>query len=99
MIRRPPRSTLFPYTTLFRSFPLWIAVNYLGSPDNGAILAAYLGSLLLAGGFLAIGSCLSALTRDPKSTRPNSSHRQKPYAVFFFQKKHKTTQMRPSSIF
>ncbi|TLY90079.1 MAG: ABC transporter permease, partial [Gammaproteobacteria bacterium] len=46
------------------TFPLWIAVNYLGSPDNGAILAAYLGSLLLAGGFLAIGSCMSALTRN-----------------------------------
>jgi ABC-2 type transport system permease protein len=46
------------------TFPLWLTVNYLGSPDNGAILAAYLGSLLLAGGFLAIGSCMSALTRN-----------------------------------
>jgi len=46
------------------TFPLWLTVNYLGRPDNGAILAAYLGSLLLAGGFLAIGSCMSALTRN-----------------------------------
>jgi ABC-2 type transport system permease protein len=46
------------------TFPIWITVNYLGNPDNGAILAAYLGSLLMAGGFLAIGSCLSAFTRN-----------------------------------
>src|SRR4029077_723817 len=45
-------------------FPLWITVNYLGHPDNGAIVAAYLGSLMLAGGFLAVGSCTSALTRN-----------------------------------
>jgi ABC-2 type transport system permease protein len=43
---------------------MWITVNYLGNPDNGAIFAAYIGSLLLAGGFLAIGSCMSALTRN-----------------------------------
>ena len=46
------------------TFPIWITVNYLGDPDNGAILAAYVGSLLMAGGFLAIGSCLSAATRN-----------------------------------
>lgn len=46
------------------TFPLWITVNYLGNPDNGAILAAYLGSLLMAGGMLAIGSCMSALTAN-----------------------------------
>src|SRR5256884_7483398 len=55
---------IFTALALALTFPLWIAVNYLGSPDNGAILAAYLGSLLLAGGFLAIGSCMSALTRN-----------------------------------
>ena len=42
----------------------WLTVNYLGAPDNGAILAAYFGSWLMAGGFLAIGSCMSALTRN-----------------------------------
>ena len=46
------------------TFPVWITVNYLGAPDNGAILAGYVGSLLMAGGFLAVGSCLSAATRS-----------------------------------
>jgi ABC-2 type transport system permease protein len=46
------------------TFPVWITVNYLGSPDNGAILAGYVGSLLMAGGFLAVGSCLSAATKS-----------------------------------
>ena len=39
-------------------------MNYLGEPDNGVILAGYLGSWLMAGGFLAIGSCLSAATKN-----------------------------------
>ena len=55
---------LFTALALALTFPLWITVNYLGRPDNGAILAAYLGSLLLGGGFLAVGSCMSALTRS-----------------------------------
>jgi len=46
------------------TFPIWITVNYLGSPDNGVILASYLGSFLMAGAFLAIGSCISACTRN-----------------------------------
>lgn len=46
------------------TFPLWITVNWLGSPDNGVILASYLGSLLMAGAYLAVGSCLSATTRS-----------------------------------
>jgi len=54
----------FTGIALLLTFPIWITVNYLGSPDNGAILAAYIGSLLMAGGFLAIGSCLSAITRN-----------------------------------
>jgi ABC-2 type transport system permease protein len=55
---------VFTALALALTFPLWITVNYLGHPDNGAILAAYLGSLMLAGGFLAVGSCMSALTRN-----------------------------------
>jgi ABC-2 type transport system permease protein len=55
---------IFTALAVSLTFPLWITVNYLGSPDNGAILAAYIGSLLLAGGFLAVGSCMSALTRN-----------------------------------
>jgi ABC-2 type transport system permease protein len=46
------------------TFPMWITVNYLGSPDNGVILAAYVGSILMAGGFLAVGSCISATTKN-----------------------------------
>jgi ABC-2 type transport system permease protein len=55
---------LFTGIALVLTFPIWLTVNYLGSPDNGVIFAAYLGSLLMAGGFLAIGSCLSAVTRN-----------------------------------
>ncbi len=55
---------LFETIALALTFPIWITVNYLGDPDNGAIFAAYIGSALLAGGYLAIGSCMSALTRN-----------------------------------
>ena len=54
----------FTGIALLLTFPIWLTVNYLGSPDNGAILAGYLGSMLMAGAFLAIGSCLSAATRN-----------------------------------
>jgi len=49
---------------LVLTFPIWITVNYLGAPDNGVILASYVGSFLMAGAFLAIGSCVSACTRN-----------------------------------
>ena len=55
---------LFAGLALVLTFPLWVTVNYLGDPDNGVIFASYLGSWLMAGGFLAIGSCMSALTRS-----------------------------------
>ena len=54
----------FAGIALLLTFPIWISVNYLGDPDNGVILAAYLGSLLMAGGFLAIGACISAANRN-----------------------------------
>jgi ABC-2 type transport system permease protein len=54
----------FAGLALALTFPIWITVNYLGDPDDGAILAAYIGSFLMAGGFLAIGACLSAATRN-----------------------------------
>ncbi|MDQ7072724.1 MAG: ABC transporter permease [Gammaproteobacteria bacterium] len=54
----------FTGLALLLNFPLWITVNYLGSPDNGVIFAGFLGSLLMAGGFLAIGSCISAMTKN-----------------------------------
>jgi len=46
------------------TFPLWITVNFLGEPDNGVIFASYLGSIVMAGGYLAIGSCLSSVTKN-----------------------------------
>jgi len=55
---------LFAGLALALTFPIWITVNYLGKPDNGTIFAAYIGSLLLAGGYLAVGSCMSALTSN-----------------------------------
>ncbi len=55
---------IFTALALALTFPVWLTVNYLGDPDNGVILAAYLGSLLMAGGFLAIGSCISAANRN-----------------------------------
>ncbi|MGB0477878.1 MAG: ABC-2 transporter permease [Parvibaculales bacterium] len=54
----------FSALALALTFPIWLTVNYLGEPDNGVIFASYMGSLMLAGGYLAIGSCLSALTRN-----------------------------------
>lgn len=54
----------FTGISLALTFPIWLTVIYLGDPDNGAIAAAYIGSLLMAGGFLAIGSCISAITRN-----------------------------------
>ena len=55
---------VFSGLALALTFPMWLTVNYLGSPDNGVILAGYIGSFFMAGGYLAIGSCLSATTRN-----------------------------------
>lgn len=49
---------------LVLTFPMWAAMNYLGEPDNAAIATAYIGTLLLAGGYLALGQALSALTSN-----------------------------------
>ncbi len=54
----------FVSLALALTFPMWITVNLLGEPDNGVIAAGYIGSLLMAGAYLAIGSCLSALTKN-----------------------------------
>src|SRR5665213_1047124 len=57
-------SWAFTAIALALTFPFWITVNVLGSPDNGVILASYIGSLLMSGAFLAIGAALSALTKS-----------------------------------
>ena len=54
----------FTGVALALTFPIWITVNWLGAPDNGAILTGYAGSFLLAGGILAIGACISATTKS-----------------------------------
>src|SRR2546427_8356142 len=77
MIRRPPRSTLFPYTTLFRSTFDWLAV--LSAGDNGVGAVLTFDWRVLGWAFVA----------DRKSTRLNSSHSQISYAVFCLKKKKK----------
>ena len=56
-------SWLFLGLALVLTFPIWITVNYLGSPDNGVILCGYLGSWLMAGAYLSISCFTSAMTR------------------------------------
>ena len=55
---------IFCGIALALTFPIWITVNVLGDPDNGVIVASYFASFLMAGSFLAIGSCMSALTKN-----------------------------------
>lgn len=54
----------FVGVALILTFPMWITVNSLGDPDNGVIFAGYIGSFLMAGAFLSIGSFVSALTKN-----------------------------------
>jgi ABC-2 type transport system permease protein len=54
----------FTAVALALTFPVWITVNFLGNPDNGVILASYVGSLLMAGGYLAISAAISASTSN-----------------------------------
>src|SRR5256884_7321932 len=96
MIRRPPRSTLFPYTTLFRSHPVVLALALL-------IAAASSGVLLLFGPGAQprpvawLFGLLDIVLIDRKSTRLNSSHGYISYAVFCLKKKNKrlTQRVRP----
>src|SRR2546426_7825676 len=79
MIRRPPRSTLFPYTTLFRSRPL----RGVDAIVTGSAVALYLGAGLLG----RKRSDAASAYQDRKSTRLNSSHLVISYAVFCLKKK------------
>ncbi|MGN6147898.1 MAG: ABC transporter permease [Rhizomicrobium sp.] len=54
----------FTGLALALTFPIWLTVNFLGSPDNGVIFASYIGSFLMAGGYLAIGAAVSATTSN-----------------------------------
>src|SRR5688572_32466607 len=84
MIRRPPRSTLFPYTTLFRSDGIHQTVA-LGAADVRAVLLEPFADGLE----LALGRGQGGVDVDRKSTRLNSSHSQISYAVFCLKKKKK----------
>src|SRR5690348_17519599 len=87
MIRPPPRSTLFPYTTLFRS----LALRDHAHPDQGGRLRVGLGVLHQPDAARG-GRRLPARARqDRKSTRLNSSHPSISYAVFCLKKKKKLT--------
>src|SRR5256885_12062790 len=86
MIRRPPRSTLFPYTTLFRS-PRLLPGDALGAGTAEAIARSESGSGALA--LLLVSP--DFLRRDRKSTRLNSSHLVISYAVFCLKKKNYIT--------
>src|SRR2546430_7118287 len=81
MIRRPPRSTLFPYTTLFRSVGRRRTVPNQGRRSLGCI------GLDCCRGSLRRLVCPGAVLKDRKSTRLNSSHSQISYAVFCLKKK------------
>src|SRR3712207_8352210 len=86
MIRRPPRSTLFPYTTLFRSIPENLVEREIEWRNR-----AMQNELQQAGmdwdGFLQMTGVESPCRRDRKSTRLNSSHANISYAVFCLKKK------------
>src|SRR2546430_11555188 len=102
MIRRPPRSTLFPYTTLFRSVgqePHVVRLGIHGQHDDGQ--GQYAGRGVVAAGGAAQPGPGSAFcgcavlgwpAQDRKSTRLNSSHSQISYAVFCLKKKKTSTR-------
>src|SRR2546428_10896895 len=90
MIRRPPRSTLFPYTTLFRS-----ARNRMSAPSPGAGFAAQLMfavTVTVPPGGICVPWTGEYEKEDRKSTRLNSSHDQISYAVFCLKKKKKRSR-------
>src|SRR5688572_32255206 len=89
MIRPPPRSTLFPYTTLFRSGQ-WRSALYLGGCWlGGSFLAGLLTGHPIAFLWNAVNIGINCFGQDRKSTRLNSSHSQISYAVFCLKKKKK----------
>src|SRR3712207_8933501 len=93
MIRRPPRSTLFPYTTLFRSeLTLVEAETGTASPFASSLLFDYVATYMYEGDTPNAERRAAALSlEDRKSTRLNSSHANISYAVFCLKKK-KTNQ-------
>src|SRR2546430_12636356 len=94
MIRRPPRSTLFPYTTLFRSDVTGIFVDGQAGNDRVEIQSGGAGGMALAATVLGgAGNDTIHTGSDRKSTRLNSSHSQISYAVFCLKKKNKKPRL------
>src|SRR5689334_24221595 len=101
MIRRPPRSTLFPYTTLFRSgLKIGSREQGAGSRERGgnetryrSLVPAPGSSLLRTSAGNSASDCIQCVGRDRKSTRLNSSHSSISYAVFCLKKKKKKSDM------
>src|SRR5258708_27459185 len=93
MIRRPPRSTLFPYTTLFRSQP---GCTHLSTTEEklARCVGMYDGSVKVA--HVLVFALAACATLDRKSTRLNSSHQIISYAVFCLKKKKQTSTKRTS---
>src|SRR5688572_31704483 len=89
MIRRPPRSTLFPYTTLFRSYSKMIAPRHLRLLRGRQSLRKKQSMSLFVGYFGTSRPFPNVRHQDRKSTRLNSSHSQISYAVFCLKKKKK----------
>src|SRR3712207_8686560 len=90
MIRRPPRSTLFPYTTLFRSLLDGVAEPAREAPEDALAVARGLGAgVHLGRRLLQRGRLAERRRRDRKSTRLNSSHANISYAVFCLKKKNR----------
>src|SRR3712207_9292130 len=93
MIRRPPRSTLFPYTTLFRSLPLrgtQVGADLARAAAVGSVPLAWWSGHLTVAHLVVTALVISfANVLDRKSTRLNSSHANISYAVFCLKKKSK----------
>src|SRR5690348_17993430 len=89
LLRRPPRSTLFPYTTLFRSAALSVAIVGAYAPGSASASAFQLKENSAKG----LGRAYAGSATDRKSTRLNSSHPSISYAVFCLKKK---THQRPA---
>src|SRR2546430_12633879 len=97
MIRRPPRSTLFPYTTLFRSLQTVMFFENASDPVLDAVEPASLRDRLIARKEGSEAGSTASST-DRKSTRLNSSHSQISYAVFCLKKKKKNTHLRRTHV-